>query len=228
MNRYILLITLLFANMTPCFAWTNKWGSPTVEKQCLLYDARYSEAPLFHIVIPNKNAHAFLYSSKVACSTQPDLCKSAKTNQYLVDGNVVFAGPEDKGYRCVYYGNKSGKLFAGFVKSTYLKPYLENKPLTQMFLAGTWSYEGNPKITFTPVASDKVKAVGNAFYQGLNGSLNTGQFSAVAKINGKEIRFSDSGCVVDIIRRGPYLVSSDNGQCGGANVSFSSILMKIK
>ena len=38
----------------------------------------------------------------------------------------------------------------------------------------------------------------------------------------------ESSCVVKLRRRGPYLVASDNGNCGGLNVSFNGIYTKAK
>ena len=37
-----------------------------------------------------------------------------------------------------------------------------------------------------------------------------------------------SSCVVKLHRRGPYLVASDNNNCGGLNVSFNGIYTKAK
>jgi hypothetical protein len=79
---------------------------------------------------------------------------------YLVDGDVVFGGPQDKSFRCVYYGTAKGKIVAGFVAFR----------------------EGNDAYS----------------------------------------------CKVDLLRRGPYLVAQDNSYCGGMNVRFSGILMKVR
>jgi hypothetical protein len=38
----------------------------------------------------------------------------------------------------------------------------------------------------------------------------------------------ESSCVVKLHRRGPYLVVSDNGNCGGLNVSFGGIYTKAR
>jgi hypothetical protein len=51
---------------------------------------------------------------------------------------VVFGGPEDKNFRCVYYGTAKGKIIAGFVSTDNLVPFAEDQELTQDFLVGTW------------------------------------------------------------------------------------------
>jgi hypothetical protein len=54
----------------------------------------------------------------------------------------------------------------------------------------------------------------------------------VAAPAGKEITFREGNdaysCKVDLLRRGPYLVARDNSYCGGMNVRFSGILMKLR
>jgi hypothetical protein len=151
---------------------------------------------------------------------------------YLVDGDVVFGGPEDKNFRCVYYGTAKGTIVAGFVAADNLAPVAENEDLTQDFLVGTWSSDGNPTIAIAAAGEKEVRAEGEAWWRGLGDSYHTGSFSAVASPVGKEITFREGdgaySCKVDLLRRGPYLVAQDNSFCGGMNVRFSGILMKVR
>ena len=151
---------------------------------------------------------------------------------YLVDGDVVFGGPEDKNFRCVYYGTAKGTIVAGFVAADNLAPVAENEDLTQDFLVGTWSSGGNPTIAIAAAGEKEVRAEGEAWWRGLGDSYHTGSFSAVASPVGKEITFREGdgaySCKVDLLRRGPYLVAQDNSFCGGMNVHFSGILMKVR
>ena len=61
---------------------------------------------------------------------------------------------------------------------------------------------------------------------------HVGEFSAAASWAGKEISFREGDgeydCRVDVLRRGPYIVTHDNTNCGGMNVRFSGILMKVR
>ena len=151
---------------------------------------------------------------------------------YLIDGDVVFGGPEDKDFRCVYYGTAKGTIVAGFISSANLVPLVENEDLTQDFLVGTWTYEGNPKIIITALGENKVRAGGEASWPGVGRQArHTGGFNAVGAPAEKEITFREGddaySCKVDLLRRGPYLVAKDNSYCGGMNVRFSGILMKV-
>jgi len=141
------------------YAWEKQWNeAPAIEDSCLTYDARYSEAPLFRVAARSQNEKAYLFSRKIAC-TQASSCP-ARMKAYLVDGDVVFGGLEDKNFRCVYYGTAKGTIVAGFVSADNLVPFAEDEDLTQDFLVGVWTYDGNPQIAITAAGNDQVSATG--------------------------------------------------------------------
>jgi len=57
---------------------------------------------------------------------------------------------------------------------------------------------------------------------------NEGAFAGTAKPSGNRLHFGDEaqGCEVDIVLAGPFLVVSDNRECGGHNVSFTGIFTR--
>ena len=129
----------------PAYAWEKQWNeAPAIEDSCLTYDARYSEAPLFRVATRSQNEKVYFFSRKIACTQASS--RPARMKSYLVDGDVVFGGPQDKNFRCVYYGTAKGTIVAGFVAADNLAPVAENEDLTQDFLVGTWSSDGNPTI----------------------------------------------------------------------------------
>lgn len=217
---------------TPAGAWEKQWSeAPAVEDSCLTYNARYSEAPLFRVSTKDRNDKVYLFLRKIACA-QGSSCPS-RMKAYLVDGDVVFGGPEDKNFRCVYYGSAKGTIVSGFISADNLVPVVENEDLTLDFLLGTWTYDGNPKIVISAAGENKVSADGQAWWPALNvPPYHEGSFSAVASPAGKEITFREGddtySCKVDLLRRGPYLIAHDNANCGGMNVRFSGILMKVR
>jgi hypothetical protein len=226
-----LLCILCAVFSAPAGAWENQWDAPAVQDTCATYDARYSEALLFRIIAKSRGQKVYLHSRKAACAESETNC-ATRMGVYLIDGDVVFGGPEDKSFRCVYYGTRKGTLIAGFVYAGNLVPRAEDEELTQDFLTGTWTHEGNPKIVITPVGKNKVRARGEAAWPGLGEQArHTGTFEAVAQVAGREITFREGDgeydCKVVLLRRGPYLVANDNEHCGGLNVRFSDILMKL-
>lgn len=231
------ILCAVIAGPAQALAWEKQWNeAPAIEDSCSTYDARYSEAPLFRIAAKSAaNSHetkVYFFSRKESCAKDGSQC-TARVKAYLVDGDVVFGGPEDKNFRCVYYGTAKGTIVAGFIPADNLVPFDENEELTQDFLVGTWTNDGNPTIVMTAAGKDKVSAEGEAAWPGLGGqSRHTGEFSAVASPVGKEITFREGddaySCKVDLLRRGPYLVAQDNSYCGGLNVRFSGILIKVQ
>ena len=148
---------------TPADAWEKQWNeAPAIEDSCLTYDARYSEAPLFRVAARNnnksQNEKVYFFSRKIAC-TQASSCP-ARMKAYLVDGDVVFGGPQDKNFRCVYYGTAKGTIVAGFVAADNLAPFAEDENLTQDFLVGVWTYDGNPQIAITAAGNDQCRPRG--------------------------------------------------------------------
>jgi hypothetical protein len=228
-----LAMALCTGTGAPARAWEKQWNeAPRIEDSCSTYDARYSEAPLFRVAAKSKQERVYFFSQKVSCAERGSRCPS-RMKAYLVDGDVVFGGPEDRNFRCVYYGTANATLVAGFVATDNLMSFAEDQELTQDFLLGTWTYDGNAKIVITPVGKDKVRAKGEAGWPGIGRyARHVGEFRAVASWAGKEITFREGDgeydCRVDLLRRGPYMVAHDNTNCGGLNVRFSSILMKLR
>jgi hypothetical protein len=235
-SRTLSLLVMTYGAViaTPTYAWEKQWNeAPAVEDSCSTYDARYSEAPLFRISGKSKDERVYFFSKKIFCDGGDSTCP-ARMKAYLVDGDVVFAGPEDKNFRCVYYGTRKGAIIPGFISADHLVPYPEDDEVTQDFLVGTWTYEGNRKIVIAAAGKNKVRASGEAGWPGLGEQArHTGSFKAVASVvAGKEITLREGpnqyDCRVDLLRRGPYLVATDNTYCGGLNVRFSGILMKVR
>lgn len=234
MSHRLLRISIILCAVIggPAHAWEKQWNeAPAIEDSCVAYDARYSEAPLFRVTATSQNEKVYFFSRKIACA-QGSSCP-ARMKAYLVDGDVVFGGPQDKNFRCAYYGTARGTIVAGFIPADNLMPFVENDDLTQDFLVGTWTYGGNPEIVITAAGKKEVSAEGEASWPGPGiPPYHEGSFSAAASPAGKEITFREGddeySCKVDLLRRGPYLVAQDNSHCGGMNVRFSGILMKVR
>jgi hypothetical protein len=201
---------------------------PKVEQECLSYDTAYENAPLFAVKTSSGEERAWLYKQTQLCPK--DKPCGSRQKAYLVSGNVVFAGPPNRGFRCAYYGSSHGKIVAGFIPIENLQSLVEDASMSVDFVIGTWNYEGD-SIKIKAAAAGQVSGDGQATYQTAE-TVNEGAFSAQARLAAgqKELVFKEgddeSSCVVKLRRRGPYLVASDNGNCGGLNVSFGGIYTK--
>lgn len=198
---------------------------PRAEQECLSYDSAYENAPLFAVKPGAGQARVYLYNRVQHCpNDQP--CAS-RQKAYLVSNDVVFAGPPNQGFRCAYYGSVSGKIIAGFIPVENLEALFEDDALSIDFVVGTWKHESD-SIVIKAAAPGRISGDGQAYYQTAE-TVNEGGFSAQAPIAArqKELVFKEgndeSSCTVKLHRRGPYLIASDNGNCGGLNVSFNGI-----
>jgi hypothetical protein len=232
MSRILLilpLVALLGAGL-PDFPAALADEQPKVEKECLSYDSAYENAPLFVVKTSPGEERAWLYKQTLPCPK--DKPCGSRQKAYLVSGDVVFAGPPNRGFRCAYYGRPNGKIVAGFIPIDNLKAMPEDTSMSIDFVIGTWNYE-NDSIGIKAAAAGRVTGDGQASYQTAE-TVNEGEFSAQAPLAAgqKELVFKEgddeSSCVVKLHRRGPYRVVSDNGNCGGLNVSFGGIYTKAR
>ena len=226
-SRILLMIPLaaLLGVGLPDFPTALADEQPKVEQECLSYDSAYENAPLFEVETSSREGRVYLYKQTQRCP-KDEPCGS-RQKAYLVSGNVVFAGPLNRGFRCAYYGTPHGKIVAGFIPIENLKPLAEDTSMSSDFVIGTWNYESD-SIKIKAAGADQVSADGQAYYQTAE-TVNEGSLSAQAPLAAgqKELVFKEgndeSSCVVKLHRRGPYLVASDNNNCGGLSVRFDGI-----
>jgi uncharacterized protein len=78
----------------------------------------------------------------------------------------------------------------------------------------------------------KIKVTGTASWVGdaTTGNVNTGSVDGTFDLQGDQIHYKDdSGCeFVMLIGKNALTVNHDNGQCGGANVTFDGYYKKVK
>jgi hypothetical protein len=167
------------------------------------------------------------------CPKNPGRCPWRK-KAYLVSGDLVLATSEVRGFRCVSYRAADGKVTSGFLPSDALQFVPEEElevPLDAVFLSGKWESEDGT-IDFAPAGANGIKAEGYASWNsGLPGGINTGTFAGTAVPDGATITYVEGEgevlCQITMVRYGPYLRVSDNGSCGGLNVSFSGLYAKV-
>jgi hypothetical protein len=188
------------------------------------FDA-YAQAQVMTLKASSPKQPVHFQSEAKACPAK-GAC-SWKQRSYLIQADTVLAGPEQNGFRCAYFVTAKGKPMAGFLPSANLEPAKAAKTLDLAFLTGQW-VGGDSDITFTAAANGQVHAEGLSTYV-TELTANTGDFSGDVKPGGEELRFgSEDECLVTLQRRGPYLLVSDNLQCGGVNVSFRGLYVRAK
>ena len=158
MSRILLtlpLVALLAAGLS-AFPAALADEQPRVEQECLSYDSAYENAPLFVVKTSPNAQRAWLYKQTQLCPK--DKPCGSRQKAYLVSGDVVFAGPPNRGFRCAYYGRPNGKIVAGFIPDDNLKPLTEDPSMSIDFVIGTWNYETD-SIEIKAAAAGRVTQV---------------------------------------------------------------------
>jgi hypothetical protein len=173
----------------------------------------------------------------------PALTEACRERAYLVPGNGVIVGPQVDGFRCAIYLASNGQSRAGWLPAAGLM--LVPPPLTPDW-SGRWTAGPERTITISQNENRAWVLEGEATYGALDpervrrGGVNTGHFSATVSREevegGSFMSFTEGAaatlaydkgepgnCRVSLRLVGPWLVATDNGSCGGHNVSFSGI-----
>jgi len=87
-------------------------------------------------------------------------------------------------------------------------------------------------ITIFSLAKSKVKIEGSSTWVGdqATGNVHTGEVNGTFDLQGDQVHYQDeSGCAfMLLIGKDALTVNNDNGQCGGANVTFNGYYKKMK
>jgi hypothetical protein len=193
--------------------------APAAEESCVTYDSAYEAAPLMQVsAAPGARVH--FQDQARACPAKGGC--GWKRKAYLTAGDVVLASAPRAGFRCVYYGSAGGKLSAGFLPVSALRPMADPAGVSAAVLAGRWREEGGNSIAIT-AAGSALRAEGKATYE-----ENVGEFAGKVAPSGNGFTVTDGDCRVTARRRGPYLAVRDNNACGGMNVSFGGLYTRTR
>lgn len=189
-------------------------------------------------------------NNKAGCPNETPECLR---KGFVVPGDDVLGGWGKGNLVCVSYVSPNAKRVKGQFPETH--GYLPASALQDVPLAapktadwlGTWSRSAEAEITITAGAGGKLTIKGEALFGSLDpgrvkrGAVNSGELDfEVAPIgNGMAMgeNYTDPAkllpddpgeCRARFRLFGRYLVVQDSGGCGGMNVSFSGIYVRLK
>jgi hypothetical protein len=155
-----------------------------------------------------------------------------KLKAYVVAGDVLVAYEVAGHYSRVEFVSAKGRSYIGWLENEGLLAV----PASPAVWTGSWQATEHTIAITTTRKSGQFRASGDATWGAgdpdrvARGGVNMGQFAGnfvPAKDRATVEESGDSnGCRVKLRLLGPYLVTSDNLNCGGHNVSFSGALRK--
>ena len=169
-------------------------------------------------------------SDNAACPADTESCQETA---YLIPGNLVMLGKKNGAYACVSYESaqaKTPRWTNGWLPGLSLSPVAPAPAPARADWNGDWRHASGA-ITIANGANGTLTIHGEAFYQAAQ-DVHTGVIDARAKPVRGLLEFADDGsvvfdkasadsCLVRMQRVEAFLVVEDNGNCGGALVTFT-------
>ena len=189
-----------------------------------------NEPPFALATINRQQPRAPFHDDTQGCPWEGEKCA---TSAYAVPGDVVIISRVRNGFACAFYPSKGGGT-AGWLatRQINLTP-IDTRPNPDRW-QGSWSSEGNPHLTFAE-RMGRLTVAGKAYWPGPPGtydwsSIHEGQIDGPVEITGNTGHYGEDEdlCEVRFWLLGDYLLAGDNGNCGGANVSFSAVYTRAK
>lgn len=177
-----------------------------------------------------KGEKLYFYEDEEGCPAETGQCKK---KSYVIAGDKLIINSVKEGWACAWFPGKKRET-VGWVKANQLKLSSVASVDNSAWLGNWRFYDNSIKISHV---NNKMQVAGEAFWYGAvvagERVVHMGNLSGELRINTTHARLADEGdteygCAADFTQLGAYLVVSDNGNCGGANVSFSGIYTKGK
>jgi hypothetical protein len=157
----------------------------------------------------------------------PDAAARCRQDASVAAGQLVVTGQTHRSYSCAFLPGADGGS-AGFLRSDRLAEVRLPRPAPGDW-AGRWA-DGENEVTLAADAAGRLQASGRACWPSCTvsprerpGGPNIGAFRAQAAPQGNAVAFAEDECEVSATLLPPYLVVSDNGRCGGNNVTFMGV-----
>lgn len=185
---------------------------------------------------------------KPGCPAETDACKR---KGFVVPGDVVLAPVKPAPVVCTSYIAPGAKRVkgtftetAGYLPASVLKDVPVSAPKPEDWV-GKWSRSAEAEITISAAPGGKLKVAGEATFGALDpgrvrrGAVNMGELEGERAPKGNMLALGegydgskpfgdDRGeCRAKLRLFGRYLVVEDNGGCGGLNVSFAGIYVRL-
>jgi hypothetical protein len=158
--------------------------------------------------------------------------KNCRGKAYIVGGDELIVSRSLGDYSCAWYSPKKGYDTVGWIETSKLiASEFSRRPALASWL-GEWKYADN-SINFTENRlAGYLNVTGDAMWKGLGDNVHVGELDGRFEPKGSLLEYSDGDseydCKVTMRMIGKFLIVADNMRCGGANVSFSGVYLRVK
>ena len=146
----------------------------------------------------------------------------------MIAGTMVAVGDIQAGFVCVHVSNGHSET-DGWLPADQVQIALLPSPPPSITWVGTWHFQNN-EIRLQ-VRGDSLHGAGTAIWRGLY-TAHTGNFEADAIPNDSRLEFTEGlapgECRLSLTLMEDMLAVVDNQACGGMNVTFSGLYVRIK
>ncbi len=159
---------------------------------------------------------------------------SCAERAYVVPGDRVVVYQHSGRRSCAIF--EAARETTGWVDSDRLWADVAASHLPASAWTGTW-YDGDDQIRLRQQAGDRLRVDGNAYWPGAHptkdwpsGWPHIGQLGGTGTVIGNRVDYGEGdegyACRATMRLLGEYLLVTDNGNCGGANVRFTGIYQR--
>jgi hypothetical protein len=175
-----------------------------------------------------KGARAYFYGEDEGC---PGPAAKCRQKAYVVPGDEVITSRTFGDWVCAWYQPARGSETVGWLAADRLDA-LESpaQPALAAWL-GTWDFYRNEVRLSRGRRAGTLSVGGDATWEGaIPGNVHVGELSGEAEPAGGVLKLGadPEDCQATLRLVGPYLVVSDNKQCGGVNVTFDGVYRRKK
>jgi hypothetical protein len=219
---------------------------PTLAAHAGPVDCEQNKVALARVVSKDSRLHFIAGKSErmPACPSAESACT---LKAYVVPGDEVLVDATEAPYLCAFFKSQTGTETRGWLPRGVLQiAPSEAAPARQW--AGKWQRDREAQIVIA-AHGDEVEVSGNALWGSYDrqrvrrGAVHVGELSGKGRPRGQTLAIGydpdKSGfppgkdqppedCAAKLELYGRYLVVEDNGGCGGLNVSFTGIHVRVK
>jgi hypothetical protein len=169
---------------------------------------------------------AYFYGDDEGC---PGPAAKCRQKAYVVPGDELIVSRAFGEYVCAWYQPARGGETVGWMTASRLETSETNASPAAALWLGSWEFYNNSLRITRGAKAGALRVEGEAFWHGVNPeNVHTGEVSGEAEPASGVLSLGDDICRATFRLLGPYLIVDDNGDCGGANVTFDGVYRRAK